>query len=40
MDKDAIERGEQPMFALQFARIENHYFYNQGFFKTDDYLFE
>lgn len=30
------ERDDQ--FAVQFARIENHFFINKGFFKTDDQL--
>jgi proline iminopeptidase len=30
------ERDDQ--FAIQFARIENHYFVNKGFFETDDQL--
>jgi proline iminopeptidase len=25
-------------FAIAFARIENHYFHNRGFFETDDWL--
>jgi proline iminopeptidase len=31
---------EDDKFALAFARIENHYFVNKGFFKTDEYLLE
>jgi proline iminopeptidase len=29
---------EEPEFALAFARIENHYFVNSGFFEVDDQL--
>jgi proline iminopeptidase len=29
---------EEDEFALAFARIEAHYFYNKGFFETDDQL--
>jgi len=29
-----------PQFALAFARIENHYFVNKGFFVRDGYLLE
>jgi proline iminopeptidase len=29
---------EEPEFALAFARIENHYFVNSGFFQADDQL--
>ncbi|MEO6968344.1 MAG: prolyl aminopeptidase [Rhodanobacteraceae bacterium] len=32
----AVSAGDQ--FALAFARIENHYFVNRGFFKHDDQL--
>ena len=30
----------QDQFALAFARIENHYFTNKGFFPRDGYLLE
>ena len=29
---------EEDEFALAFARIEAHYFFNRGFFETDDQL--
>ena len=29
---------EEDEFALAFARIEAHYFFNKGFFETDDQL--
>lgn len=34
----AIDSFEDPHFALSFARIENHYFVNRGFFEVDDQL--
>lgn len=34
----AIGSFEDPHFALSFARIENHYFVNKGFFEADDQL--
>jgi proline iminopeptidase len=34
----AIGGFEDPHFALSFARIENHYFVNKGFFEADDQL--
>ena len=34
----AIGSFEDPHFALSFARIENHYFVNKGFFEVDDQL--
>jgi proline iminopeptidase len=33
-----IDSFEDPMFALSFACIENHYFVNKGFFEVDDQL--
>ena len=33
-----IDGFEDPHFALSFARIENHYFVNRGFFEVDDQL--
>lgn len=38
--KDFIADYEDPHKALPFARIENHYFINGAFFKTDNYLLE
>jgi len=37
-DPDFIGGHEDAHFALAFARIENHYFVNRGFFETDDQL--
>jgi proline iminopeptidase len=34
----SIDSFEDPHFALSFARIENHYFVNKGFFEVDDQL--
>jgi proline iminopeptidase len=34
----SIDTFEDPHFALSFARIENHYFMNRGFFEVDDQL--
>lgn len=39
-DHDMIERFDDPTFALAFARIECHYFTNNAFFPTDNYLIE
>ena len=39
-DYSMIEKFEDPDFALAFARIECHYFMNNAFFPTDNYLIE
>ena len=39
-DPESIERFADPTFAEAFARIECHYFMNNCFFPTDDYLIE
>jgi proline iminopeptidase len=39
-DPAAIEKFAEPEFALAFARIECHYFMNNAFFNTDNYLIE
>jgi proline iminopeptidase len=36
----AIEKMEDPASALPFARIECHYFINNAFFPTDNYILE
>jgi proline iminopeptidase len=36
----AIEEFEEPQLALAFARIECHYFINNAFFKSDNFLLE
>ena len=38
VDDDFVGGHENPAFALAFARIENHYFVNGGFFDADDQL--
>ncbi|KAK6945899.1 Alpha/beta hydrolase fold-1, partial [Dillenia turbinata] len=35
-----IKRGDDDFFSLAFARIENHYFVNKGFFPSDSYLLD
>lgn len=37
-EQEAIDSFVDPHFALSFARIENHYFMNKGFFEVDDQL--
>ncbi|HLM55349.1 MAG TPA: prolyl aminopeptidase [Pyrinomonadaceae bacterium] len=39
-DYAMIEKFAEPEFALAFARIECHYFMNNAFFPTDNYLIE
>jgi proline iminopeptidase len=39
-DYAMIEKFEDPEFALAFARIECHYFMNNAFFPTNNYLIE
>ena len=39
-DYSSIEKFADPQFALAFARIECHYFMNNAFFPTDNYLIE
>ncbi|MCA1618348.1 MAG: prolyl aminopeptidase [Acidobacteria bacterium] len=39
-DYSTIEKFADPQFALAFARIECHYFMNNAFFPTDNYLVE
>ena len=40
VDLKSIEDFDDPTFALQFARIECHFFMNNAFFKTNNYLIE
>ena len=35
---DTIERFTEPAFAVAFARIENHYFMNKGWFEPEQLL--
>jgi len=39
-DADLIAHFDDPQFAIAFARIECHYFMNNAFFDTDNYLIE
>ncbi len=39
-DPDLIAHFDDPEFAIAFARIECHYFMNNAFFDTDNYLIE
>jgi proline iminopeptidase len=38
--EELVHSFEEPKHALEFARIENHYFVNNAFFETDNYLLE
>lgn len=38
--QDMIDAFDDPKHALEFARIENHYFVNKAFFETPNYLLE
>ena len=40
VSEDNISKAYDDDFALQFARIENHYFFNRGFFKTDSQILD
>ncbi|KAG7579083.1 Alpha/beta hydrolase fold-1 [Arabidopsis thaliana x Arabidopsis arenosa] len=35
-----VQKAEDDKFSLAFARIENHYFVNKGFFPSDSYLLD
>jgi proline iminopeptidase len=37
---DDLTKFTEDQFALQFASIENHYFFNRGFFPRDGFLLE
>lgn len=39
-DPDLVGHFAEPEFALPFARIENHYFVNGGFFGSEDWLLD
>ncbi|XP_002975758.2 proline iminopeptidase [Selaginella moellendorffii] len=39
-NEDSLKRGEDDRFSLAFARIENHYFVNKGFFPSDSFLLD
>ncbi|MEK0266895.1 alpha/beta fold hydrolase [Stenotrophomonas rhizophila] len=38
VDDDFVNSHQDPQFALAFARIENHYFVNGGFFEVEEQL--
>lgn len=40
VDPKSIQEFDEPVLALQFARIECHYFVNNSFFDTDNFLIE
>jgi proline iminopeptidase len=40
VNTNAVDDFDDPILALQFARIECHYFTNNAFFKTDNWLLE
>ncbi|KAJ3255011.1 hypothetical protein HK103_006713 [Boothiomyces macroporosus] len=40
VDEKLLKKVQDPMWALQFARIECHYFINKGFFKTDNHILD
>ena len=40
VDQKAVQEFEEPIYALQFARIECHYFTNNSFFETTNFLLE
>ncbi|KAB1208302.1 Proline iminopeptidase [Morella rubra] len=39
-NEENIKKGDDDNFSLAFARIENHYFVNRGFFPTDSFLLD
>ncbi|KAJ8452907.1 hypothetical protein Cgig2_014670 [Carnegiea gigantea] len=39
-NEENIKRGDDDNFSLAFARIENHYFVNRGFFPSDSFLLD
>ncbi|KAL8541679.1 hypothetical protein ACS0TY_002804 [Phlomoides rotata] len=39
-NEGTIKRGDNDEFCLAFARIENHYFVNKGFFPSDSFLLD
>lgn len=40
VDPVEIAKASEDIWALAFARIECHYFFNKGFFKTDAHILE
>ncbi|XP_061370078.1 proline iminopeptidase-like [Gastrolobium bilobum] len=39
-NEENIKKGDADNFSLAFARIENHYFVNKGFFPSDSFLLD
>ncbi|KAJ4965610.1 hypothetical protein NE237_017459 [Protea cynaroides] len=39
-NEENIKKGNDDKFSLAFARIENHYFLNKGFFPSDSFLLD
>ncbi|XP_010248469.1 PREDICTED: proline iminopeptidase [Nelumbo nucifera] len=39
-NEESVKRGDDDKFSLAFARIENHYFVNKGFFPSDSFLLD
>lgn len=39
-DEEMIKSFDDPAHALEFARIENHYFTNKAFFESDNFILE
>ncbi|XP_074584297.1 proline iminopeptidase [Curcuma longa] len=39
-NEENVKRGEDDIFSLAFARIENHYFINKGFLPSGSYLLD
>lgn len=39
-DEDMIKTFDDPIHALEFARIENHYFTNNAFFESDNFILD
>nr|GMC85522.1 proline iminopeptidase [Ipomoea batatas] len=39
-NEENVKRGDDDNFSLAFARIENHYFINKGFFPSDSFLLD
>lgn len=40
VSNENIERAYSDAYAEQFAKIENHYFFNRGFFKSNEWILE
>jgi proline iminopeptidase len=40
LDEEMIKSFDNPAHALEFARIENHYFTHNAFFQSDNYILE